>query len=156
MPKRHFSPPPLAERLVSRVLDEAERSVRLGDLEERYQYLVKERGVRRARGWYRRQALDLMILAIINHILWSCIMSKNNLVIAWRNIKRNKVYSALNIFGLAVGMAVFILIMLLVRFELSYDRYHANVRNIYRIIQQQQGNSFLASTICPSLRWLVG
>ena len=38
-------------------------------------------------------------------------MFKNNLIIAWRNIKRSKVYSALNVLGLAVGMAVFILIM---------------------------------------------
>jgi len=147
MPKQHFSPPPLAERLVSRALDEEERSARLGDLEERYQYLVRERGERRARAWYRRQAMQLVILAVINHILWSCIMFKNNLVIAWRNIKRNKVYSALNIFGLAAGMAVFILIMLFVRYELSYDRYHANAHNIYRIIQQQPGNVFLGSDI---------
>jgi putative ABC transport system permease protein len=147
MPKRHFSPPPLAERLVGRALDEEERSVRLGDLEERYQYLVRERSERRARAWYRRQALQLLILAVFNHILWSGIMFKNNLVIAWRNIKRNKIYSALNIFGLAVGMAVFILIMLYVRYELSYDRYHENSRNIYRIIQQQPGNVFLGSDI---------
>jgi putative ABC transport system permease protein len=147
MPKRHFSPPPLAERLVSRALDEENRSARLGDLEERFQYFVRERGERRARAWYRRQALQLVILAVINHILWSGIMFKNNLVIAWRNIKRNKVYSTLNIFGLAVGMAVFILIMLYVRYELSYDRYHANAQNIYRIIQQQPGNVINGSDI---------
>jgi putative ABC transport system permease protein len=72
---------------------------------------------------------------------------RNNLVIAWRNIKRSKLYSALNVFGLAVGMAVFILIMLFVRTELGYDRYHANARNIYRVVQEQPGNIYLGSNL---------
>ena len=147
MPSRHFSPPPLAERLVSRVMDEEERSVRLGDLEERYQYLFQERGKRWARAWYRQQVLQLVILAVINQILWSCIMFKNNLIIAWRHIKRSKAHSVLNILGLAVGMAVFILIMLFVRTELSYDRYHANGTNIYRVVQEQPGNIYLGSNL---------
>jgi putative ABC transport system permease protein len=74
-------------------------------------------------------------------------MLKNHLIIAWRNIKRNKAYSALNILGLAVGMAVFILIMLFVRTETSYDRYHANARNIYRVVQEQPGNVYLGSSV---------
>ncbi len=44
-------------------------------------------------------------------------------------------------------MAVFILIMLFVRTELSYDRYHANARNIFRIIMQNPGNVYLGSDI---------
>jgi putative ABC transport system permease protein len=74
-------------------------------------------------------------------------MFKNNLIIAWRNIKRSKVYSALNVLGLAVGMAVFILIMLFVRYELSYDRYHANARNIYRVINESPGVYYLGSNL---------
>jgi putative ABC transport system permease protein len=74
-------------------------------------------------------------------------MLKNYLVIAWRNIRKNKAYAALNILGLAVGLAVFILIMLFVRTEASYDRYHANARNIYRVVQEQPGNVYLGSNI---------
>ena len=160
MSNRHFFPPPFAERLAGRVLDEGERSVRLGDLEERFQYLVGERGERRARAWYRRQVLQLVILAVINHSLWSCIMFKSNLIIAWRNIKRSKVYSALTVFGLAVGMAVFILIMLYVRFELSYDRYHLNASNIYRVIYEDaklyvRGSNVFARTPGPMAPALV-
>ncbi len=147
MPIRHFSPPPLAERLLDRVLDEGERSARMGDLEERLQFLARERGERRARSWYRRQVLQIVVLAVINHFFWSGVMFKNNLVIAWRNIKRNKAYSALNVLGLAAGLAVFILIMLFVRTELSYDRYHANARNIYRVIREQPDNDYLGSKI---------
>ncbi len=74
-------------------------------------------------------------------------MLKNHFIIAWRNIKKGKAYAALNILGLAVGMAVFILIMLFVRTELSYDRYHADAENIYRVIQEQPGNTYLGSNL---------
>jgi putative ABC transport system permease protein len=74
-------------------------------------------------------------------------MLKSHLVIAWRNIKRSKSYTALNVLGLAVGLAVFILIMLFVRTELGYDRYHANGRNIYRVVQEQPGNVYLGSNV---------
>jgi putative ABC transport system permease protein len=74
-------------------------------------------------------------------------MFKNYLTVAWRNIRKSKAYSALNILGLAVGMAVFILIMLFVRYELSFDRYHENGRNIYRVVQEQPGNYYLGSNL---------
>jgi hypothetical protein len=67
MPSRHFSPPPIAERLAARVIDEGERSAQLGDLEERFQYLAREQGERSARAWYLWQVLSLVILAVINH-----------------------------------------------------------------------------------------
>jgi putative ABC transport system permease protein len=60
-------------------------------------------------------------------------MFKNYLKIAFRNIIRHKAYSFINITGLALGMASCILISLFVRYELSYDRYHENAKNIYRV-----------------------
>jgi predicted permease len=63
---------------------------------------------------------------------------KNYLKIALRNIKRYKGYSFINIAGLAVGMACCILILLWVRDELSFDRFHHNIDNIYRVIRQEQ------------------
>ena len=63
-------------------------------------------------------------------------MFKNYLKIAWRNIKRHKGYSFINITGLAVGMTVCILILLFVRYELSYDNYHEYKDRIYRIEPQ--------------------
>jgi len=62
-------------------------------------------------------------------------MFKNYLKIALRNIKRHKGYSLINIVGLAVGMACCILILLWVQDELSYDRFHENADDIYRVIQ---------------------
>jgi putative ABC transport system permease protein len=60
-------------------------------------------------------------------------MIKNHLKVAIRNILRQKGTSMLNISGLAIGIACSILITLFVRYELSYDRFHENAEQIYRI-----------------------
>ena len=51
-------------------------------------------------------------------------MLRNYLTVALRHLLRHKLYSAINISGLAIGMACCILILLSVRHELSYDRFH--------------------------------
>src|SRR5262245_42623692 len=60
-------------------------------------------------------------------------MITNYLKIAWRNIAKNKVYSFINIAGLAIGLACFTLIALYVIDELSYDRYNKKANQIYRV-----------------------
>jgi putative ABC transport system permease protein len=60
-------------------------------------------------------------------------MFKNYLVTSWRNILKAKGVSFLNIAGLAIGLAVCLLIMIYVRAETSYDAYHEHVDRIYRI-----------------------
>lgn len=60
-------------------------------------------------------------------------MLKNYFKIAWRNIVRQKAYSILNISGLSIGMACSILILLWVRNELSYDRFHTRAGQIFRL-----------------------
>ena len=62
-------------------------------------------------------------------------MLKNYLTIAFRNLWKNKVYSFLNIGGLAVGMAVAMLIGLWMYDEFSYNRYHQNYDRIVRVMQ---------------------
>jgi putative ABC transport system permease protein len=57
-------------------------------------------------------------------------MFKNYLKTAWRNLKRNKIYSSINIIGLSVGLAVCILIMLYAEHEYSYDKFHAKAKQI--------------------------
>ena len=59
-------------------------------------------------------------------------MIKNYLTVAIRNIARNKTFSAINILGLAIGMACCILILLYVQDELSYDQHHEHAHRIYR------------------------
>lgn len=69
-------------------------------------------------------------------------MFKNYLIVALRNIKRNKIFSIINISGLAIGLAISSMILMYVINELTYDRFHENHENIYRVtsILEAQGN----------------
>lgn len=59
-------------------------------------------------------------------------MFRNYFKTAWRNLVKHKFYSAINVAGLTIGLTVGILILLWVRNELTYDRFHKNADNIYR------------------------
>ena len=60
-------------------------------------------------------------------------MFKNYFKTAWRNLVKNRFYSAINISGLAIGLAVGIMLLLWVEDELSFDRFHSRADDIYRI-----------------------
>src|SRR5215470_15580942 len=64
-------------------------------------------------------------------------MFKNYFKTAFRNLARNKVYSFINVAGLSLGLACAMLIMLYVKDEVSFDRFHKNVNNIYRIVSER-------------------
>jgi len=77
-------------------------------------------------------------------------MLKKNLVIIFRGFIRHKSSTIINIFGLAIGMTVCILLLLWVQDELSYDRFHLNSKDLYRVIQVgkwNDGNIYGNSTI---------
>jgi putative ABC transport system permease protein len=61
-------------------------------------------------------------------------MFKSYVKTAWRSIVKHKAYSAINVAGLATGMACCLLILFWVQDELSYDRFHANAGRIYRVV----------------------
>ncbi|MGZ8537568.1 MAG: ABC transporter permease [Flavisolibacter sp.] len=60
-------------------------------------------------------------------------MFTNYFKIAWRNLMKNKVYSFINVFGLAIGFTCCMLISLYLYNELSYDSYHKNAKHIYQL-----------------------
>jgi putative ABC transport system permease protein len=66
-------------------------------------------------------------------------MIRNYLTIAWRNMMRQKLYTLINIFGLAVGTATFILVIRFVQDEFSYDRWHTKGDRIYNILRETRG-----------------
>lgn len=63
-------------------------------------------------------------------------MIRNFLLVAFRNLRRNKAFSAINIVGLAIGIATCLLILLFVGHELSYDRYNDKANRIVRVTFQ--------------------
>jgi putative ABC transport system permease protein len=80
-------------------------------------------------------------------------MIKNYLKIGWRNLLRSKVYSVINIMGLAIGMAVAILTGLWVYDELSFDQYHPSHDRIAQVMQHRTSNGSIntQATLPPFL-----
>ncbi|HPN68223.1 MAG TPA: ABC transporter permease [Saprospiraceae bacterium] len=72
-------------------------------------------------------------------------MIKNYFLIAWRNLQKSKGYSAINIGGLAVGMAVAILIGLWIWDEINFNKHHKNYDSIVRVMQHQTFNGTVQS-----------
>ena len=79
--------------------------------------------------------------------------------VAYRNILRNKLFSIINIFGLAVGMAVCILLTISASFEFKMDKFHENIDYIFRVIQvgvtnegERYGNSITPYMLSPVLK----
>src|SRR6202012_672132 len=60
-------------------------------------------------------------------------MIRNYFKIAWRGMMKNKLFSIVNIFGLAVGLTCCMLIALYLHYETSYDGYHKNIDNLYQV-----------------------
>ncbi len=81
-------------------------------------------------------------------------MFRNYFKIALRNISRHKGYSAINIAGLAIGIAACLLLFLVVRYEITYDKYNSKFSRIYRVVTQDKysdGLSYNPGVPCPLL-----
>src|ERR1700759_3774653 len=81
-------------------------------------------------------------------------MFKNYFKTAFRNFKKNKVFSFINIIGLATGLTCFMLIAVFVYNELNYDKYPADAKNIYRLNLSVTGNGDVA--VYPMVDFAVG
>jgi putative ABC transport system permease protein len=79
------------------------------------------------------QAMKSLPSFIRDLILWRIAMLKNYVKIAVRNFMKHRLYSFINVFGLAIGLAACLMIYLWVQDELSYDRFHRNADRIYRV-----------------------
>lgn len=127
-------PPRFAARILETIIQMDIRYGAMGDFEEQFYSHVKKYGPFLARLLYWKQIGAALPYFIKNSILWSSIMFKNYLRTTIRNISRYKGYSFINLAGLAIGMACTLLILLWVKDELSYDRFHKNGNNVYRIM----------------------
>lgn len=110
-----------------------------GDLIERFERKVEEGGLKPARWQFTKDVIRLFRPGIIKSLggsyqLNQYGMFKNYFKVGIRNVLRHKAFSFINITGLGVGIACCILIMLYVKDELSYDKYHENYDNIYRVL----------------------
>jgi putative ABC transport system permease protein len=82
-------------------------------------------------------------------------MLSNYFKIAWRNIIGNPLFSAINIVGLAIGLACCIIITLFVRYEMSYDKDWQDADRIYRVTRDFFGNNLRLARIAPPIAPLM-
>lgn len=73
-------------------------------------------------------------------------MFKNHIKIAWRNLKANRLFSAINILGLSLGMAITLVLFLFISHERSFDQFYEGESNVYRVLLHTEGEMFSNET----------
>jgi putative ABC transport system permease protein len=76
-------------------------------------------------------------------------MLKNYLKLTWRNLFKNKAFSLINILGLTIGITVCLMIFVYLMNEFSVDRFHANEKNIYRLMRNMANSNNKAPYVSP-------
>ncbi len=123
------------------------------DLDYRYRHERDEKGKLAADINSTLQFFVITLTLSIEAIFGGFIMLKNYVKSAFRNIKRHKGYSFINIFGLAVGMTVCLLILMYVVHEISYDNFHGKKDRIYRVISDwgEEGSKMKFAGTMPAV-----
>ncbi|MBX2872110.1 MAG: ABC transporter permease [Saprospiraceae bacterium] len=109
-----------------------------GDLMERYQMRISQQGLTQANRYFRKQVLLLFRPGIIKHPRLPFLRNHNGMLKKYfqytaRQLLQAKNYAVINIFGLAVGIAACLIILLYINEEWSYDSFHAEADAIYRV-----------------------
>lgn len=147
---RKNSPPKLAEILFKSFLRSEDSEHRLGDLNEMFEYFMKNEGYKKAFVWYWVQVITSIPKLIINEFYWGGSMLSNYFKIAFRNLYRTKLYSILNIVGLGTAIALGIVGYVNYEFSQSFDSFHKNKENIYSInYKRVEDNKFRKFSYTP-------
>lgn len=163
------NPPRWADKLLRAFLPEELAEELQGDMHEQFEMQVQELGLSKARWLYVWEVLRFCRPYFLKRRFTkqtsftnntysvsplSILMIRNYFTIAWRNLLRNKAFSAINIFGLAIGISCFMLIAVFVYNELSYDSHIANAGQIYRVNLAVTGNG--NTDLYPNADYAVG
>jgi putative ABC transport system permease protein len=143
-------PPRLAEHLLRWHTERAQIDDLHGDIDELFYHDVKHYGATKAHVNYWRRVISLIFSyavakrkrdAAYHHFSYSKFnpaMFKNYFKTATRNLSKNKFFTTLNVFGLAVGMSLSLLFVAMVVFVYTFDNFHPNNERIYRVITHVQ------------------
>jgi putative ABC transport system permease protein len=131
------NPPRFLVWLLLRVLPGYADDTNVGDFQEEYSQFAAQRGRFLANIWFLFQIGKSIPAFIADAIRFRLVMLKNYATVSWRNMKRDRTYSFINIAGLAVGLACCLLITLWILDERSYDRFHENHDRLFRVVVDQ-------------------
>ncbi len=114
-----------------------------GDMEEIYQDCLDVYTEKKARRLYAFEVLKLLRPSLIQRVkglsrFSNYLLLKHYFKIGWRSIKKDKVSSGINISGLTIGLAVFLVLFVFVKYESGFDHFHRLVDRTYRVVQHTQ------------------
>ena len=144
-------PPRLPDRLLElfckpELLEEIQ-----GDLHANFQRTAGRRGLWKARFDYWSQVLHFIRPFAARKLQFNGLpMVRNNIISSLRFFGKNKGFTFINIFGLTLGFSSFLLILFFVNHELSFDRFHANKEEVFRINFSFQDNAGNVTTLVNS------
>ncbi|MFC1563652.1 ABC transporter permease [candidate division KSB1 bacterium] len=155
--KNSKKPPRLGEWILKKMHDYSHFGS-LGDLEEEYYTIAHSKSEFKAQSWYWKQVLTALPEYLIALIIWRLQMVKHYVKVSLRNIIKNKSYSFINIFGLSLSLSIGFIIMQILATFYSFDRFHQNKDNIYRVttrISTSEGITDYASVPLPIASELI-
>jgi putative ABC transport system permease protein len=129
-----------------------------GDLLEQFEYDLTQRGTSAARrrfGWNVIRFFRPGIIfrnAFVFHLMNTTLL-RNYFKVSYRHLAKNKTFAIVNIVGLALGMAAALLIYDYTRFEKSFDTFHANANNLYRVTTAWNPRSTPDDVRATSVPW---
>ncbi|MCB0688254.1 MAG: ABC transporter permease, partial [Saprospiraceae bacterium] len=161
---QNFNPPKIALRFFRwfcrpEMVEDIE-----GDLVEKFNRNIEDFGLKKARWKFTTQILNLFRPGIVRsfHFLNLNFMFRQNLVVSWRSLRKNKGFALINIGGLALAILVTMLIGLWVLDELTFNKKFENYDHLARVMQSQYfGDQIRTSTnqpmqMAPELRVVYG
>jgi len=134
-----------------------------GDLEESYIKNTRTKGVKKARAIYRKEVLKMVRTSVIKRefklpqVIHTSLL-KFHFLLAFRNLKRNKVFSAVNIFGLAAALTICLFAVNMIYTGYQYDKGFKDVERLYRITTSVEGphGKMNWATSSFALKWHLG
>ncbi|MEO9483058.1 MAG: ABC transporter permease [Ekhidna sp.] len=136
---KNSKPPKLAEKFLLLFLKRELAEEVLGDLDEKFYWTIEKKSLRRAKLNYWYQVFNYLRPFAFKFFKSNSIiptMIKQNFKISYRVLIKNKVFSAINIGGLAMGMSLAILIGLWTHDELTFNQYHENYDKIVQVLRK--------------------
>jgi len=128
-------PPRIASWLLSRILPKKDAVFLCGEFEEIFFEILEKKGVASAQAWYWMQVLKSAPGFIMYSLYWRVAMLRNYLVISLRNLRKNTLYSLINVSGLATGLAGFAIFAFIAGINFNADKFHKNAERMYGVIQ---------------------
>ncbi|MBN1939985.1 MAG: ABC transporter permease [Candidatus Aminicenantes bacterium] len=108
----------------------------MGDIDEISREIEAAEGPAAARRWKRGQAARLIFSSLADSLAWRFMMFQLHWKTTWRNLKKHPGYTAINIGGMAVGLACCLVILMWIRTERSYDRFHSDADRLHLVYTQ--------------------